>query len=237
MKLEMLAAMAGGGLLLLASSCSGNSDSAEWTEVAGTHSGGGSAGSAQAGKSGSGAGKAGSANGGTSSGGTSNHDQPDCDADFDALDRSCKSANDCRLVEHQTDCCGTVLIMGLHSAAEPGFAALEQYCAAQFPLCGCAARGMMLEDGSLIDFGSTAAVADCVDGRCQSRNSAPTTACGPDACTEPHYCQEVTGGPAGSEPSYGCMPLGECRDCACLNLIGCQCSEANGVIKVFCAAP
>jgi hypothetical protein len=232
------------GLLVLSSSCSGKSDSAVFTEVGGSNFGG-SAGSAQAGKSsdgGSSAGQAGSASGGTnsggkSSGGTSNQDEPNCDADFDALDKSCDSDNECVLVQHQVDCCGTILIMGLHSAAQPAFAALEQYCAAQFPLCGCAARGMMLEDGSLIDFGSTAAVADCVEGRCQSRNSAVTTTCGDKACTAAQYCEQSVGGPAGSEPSYSCRPLGDCDNCACLNVIGCQCSEAGGTIKVSCAAP
>ena len=53
MKLEIVAAIFAGGLLLLASSCSGNSESADFTGVGGTHSGG-SAGSAQAGKNTSG---------------------------------------------------------------------------------------------------------------------------------------------------------------------------------------
>jgi hypothetical protein len=244
MNVEIVAGIFTVGLLLLSSSCSGASESADFTEVGGTASGA-SGGSAQAGKSttgGSSAGKAGSASsgtssGGTSSGGTSNQDQPDCDADLAALDKSCDSAQDCSLVQHQIDCCGTILVMGLQSAEQPAFAALEQYCAAQFPLCGCAAQGMMLEDGSMIDFGSTAAVADCIEGRCQSRNSELTTACGDKKCTEAQYCEEFVGGPAGSEPSYACRPLGDCRDCACLNVIGCQCSETGGTIKVFCAAP
>jgi hypothetical protein len=242
MRLESVAAILTAGLVLFSSSCSGKSDSSDSMPMpmAGADSGGGSAGAAQAGKSAggaSGAGDAGSANGGRSSGGTSNHDQPDCEADFDALDKSCASASDCRLVQHQIDCCGTILIMGLASAAEPGFAAIEQYCAAQFPPCGCASRGMMLEDGSLIDFGSKDAVAECVDGRCRSRSSTPTIACGTQRCTQAQYCEELVGGPAGSEPSYACRPLGDCRDCACLNVTACQCSENDGAIKVFCAAP
>jgi hypothetical protein len=239
MKLEIVAGIFTAGLLLLASSCSGKSETADFTDVGGTDSGG-NAGAAQAGKStsgGSSAGKAGSPSGGKSTGGTSNPDQPDCDADFDALDRSCSSAQDCVLVQHQIDCCGTILIMGLPSSEQPSFAALEQYCAAQFPLCGCAAQGMMLEDGSMIDFGSTAAVADCIEGRCQSRSSAATSACGDKKCSEAQYCEQFVGGPAGSEPSYTCRPLGDCQDCACLNVIGCDCSETGGTIKVFCAAP
>ena len=85
--------------------------------------------------------------------------------------------------------------------------------------------------------GATTAVADCIEGRCQSRNSATTSACGAQKCTEAQYCEQFVGGPAGSEPSYTCRPLGDCQDCACLNVIGCQCSETDGAIKVFCAAP
>jgi len=247
MKLEVVAGIFTAGLLLLASSCSGKSESADFTDVGGSDPGG-SGGSAEAGNSSSGgssAGKAGSASGGSNAGkagsagggGTSNPDQPDCDADFDALDRRCSSAQDCVLVQHQIDCCGTILIMGLPSSEQPSFAALEQYCAAQFPLCGCAAQGMMLEDGSMIDFGSSAVVADCIEERCQSRSTVATSACGDKKCTEAQYCEQFVGGPAGSEPSYTCRPLGECQDCACLNVIGCQCSETDGTIKVFCAAP
>jgi hypothetical protein len=240
MKLGLVAGIFTAGLLLLSSSCSGKSRSADFTNVGGTDSGG-SAGSAQAGKStsgGSSAGKAGAESGGKSAGGTSNPDQPDCDADFDALDRSCSSAQDCRLVQHQVDCCGTILIMGLPASEQPGFEALEQYCAAQFPLCGCAAQGMMLEDGSSIDFGSTAAIADCVEGRCQSRSSGATHACGDKKCTEAQYCEKFVGGVPDSEPSYACRPLGDCQDCACLNVTpACQCDETGGAIEVFCAAP
>lgn len=233
MKLEIVAGI-GTGALLLASSCSSNSHSADFTEVGGAESSG-RAGAEQAGKHTSGGSSGGKA--GSESGGSSNPDQPDCSADFDALDRSCSDAEDCVLVQHQIDCCGTVLIMGLPSAEQAGFAALEQYCAAQFPACNCPPQGMKLEDGSINDFGSTAAVADCIEGRCRSRNSAVTRVCGDKKCTEAQYCEQLVAGPAGSEPSYSCRPLGECNDCACLNVIGCQCSETGGTIRVFCAAP
>jgi len=174
----------------------------------------------------------------TSFGGTSNHDQPDCDTYFDDLDRSCQSAADCALVEHQTDCCGSILVMGIALSAAPDFAAVEQYCAAQFPACGCAARGLELEDGTLIDFGSDDYAAECIEGKCRSHSLAPTSACGPELrCTATQYCHEVTGGPAGSEPSYACQPLGDCEDCECLEVVGCECTQTDAGIKVYCAAP
>ncbi len=227
------------------SSCSSEGASFEDPANGGTESGG-SGGAAKAGTTskggssasgGSSAGKAGSSSGGKSTGGTSNPDQPNCSTDFDALDRSCTSAEDCVLVEHQTDCCGTVLIMGLPDSEQAAFDALEQYCAAQFPLCNCAPQGMKLEDGSVIEFGSSAASVACVDKQCRSRNAGATAACGDKVCTATQYCSEFVGGPAGSEPSYNCMPLGNCQDCECLNVIGCQCSGSGSGIKVFCAAP
>jgi hypothetical protein len=127
--------------------------------------------------------------------------------------------------------------MGLNASEQAAFNALEPYCAAQFPLCGCAAQGMELEDGSVIEFGSTAARVECVDQRCRSRNGDATMPCGDKACTADQYCSQFVGGPAGSEPSYSCLPLGDCQDCECLNVIGCQCSGTASAIKVFCAAP
>ena len=88
-----------------------------------------------------------------------------------------------------------------------------------------------------IDFGSTAVTAACVDQRCQSRGTDAAAPCGEQTCTASQYCEEFVGGPAGSMPSYTCKPLGDCHDCACLNVVGCQCSELNGAVKVFCAAP
>ena len=71
------------------------------------------------------------------------------------------------------------------------------------------------------------AVADCIEGRCQSRSSAATSACGDKKCSEAQYCEQFVGGPAGSEPSYTCRPLGDCQDCACLNVIGCGAGSPN----------
>ncbi len=143
------------------------------------------------------------------------------------------------LVSHQLDCCGTMLTMGLPKTARAAFQELEQHCSAQFPACGCASRGTMLEGGSLIDLGVgvEGARVDCIDKQCRSRNANETTACGDKACTADQYCYESVGGPAGSVPSYSCEPLGDCRDCACLNVTACRCSGSGAQIKVFCAAP
>jgi hypothetical protein len=78
---------------------------------------------------------------------------------------------------------------------------------------------------------------ECIDERCRSQGTNPTTACGDKPCGAQQYCQEFIGGPAGSEPSYTCMPLGDCQDCECLSTPGCQCSGTGSSIKVFCAAP
>jgi translocation and assembly module TamB len=36
---------------------------------------------------------------------------------------------------------------------------------------------------------------------------------------------------------FGGFPLGDCLDCACLELVGCQCTQNEDAIKVSCAAP
>lgn len=224
-----------------ASSSGGSSSggsSSDGSSSDGSSSGGSSSGSTVTGGQGGNSTAVGTQGGNTSAGGTSNHDQPDCDNYFDELDRSCQSADDCTLVQHQTDCCGGILVMGIASTAAPDFSAVEQYCAAQFPACGCAARGLLLEDGTLIDFGSSAYAVECVAGRCRSHTTEETSACGPQLqCTSTQYCSELIGGPADSEPSYDCVPLGDCSDCSCLDVIGCQCTQDGDAIKVSCAAP
>jgi hypothetical protein len=275
MRLVLLTGTLVGGLLFATSSCSGKSELAEFTDVAGRGSGGsaaagaaaqggtkasggssagnaggssaGNAGGSSAGNAGgTGAGNAGGSSAGeagassageaSTSGGTSNHGQPDCDEDFNVLDRSCETPDDCALVGHQVDCCGTILVMGLSSTEQPAFSALEQYCSARFPLCDCAPRGKLLEDGTLVG-AAAITVADCIDGRCRSRSNQAARACGDQSCNATQYCHERTGGPVGSEPSYDCLPLGDCHDCGCLSMTGCQCTQTAAGIKVFCAAP
>jgi hypothetical protein len=222
------------GWFLLSSSCSGKSESPDASGGGGAAAGKGSSGSA--GSVGS-AGSAGNSSGGQGTGGTSNLDQPDCATDFDALDASCNSAQDCMLVNHQIDCCGTIRILGLPRSERAAFSALEYYCAARFPACGCAAQTSLLDDDTVVEPGSNSVVAECIEGRCQSRASTSTAACGQTRCSQAQYCEQLVAGPAGSEPSYVCKPLGDCKTCACLNLIGCQCTETGGSINVLCAAP
>jgi hypothetical protein len=78
---------------------------------------------------------------------------------------------------------------------------------------------------------------ECVDQKCRSHDSKATTPCGDTACSAAEYCYEFVGGVAGSQPSYSCKPLGDCQDCACLNVVASQCTGTASAIKVFCAAP
>lgn len=244
-------------LLLACAACSSSTDAAveDPASGGGTAGDGSAAGNSSAGsESSAGTGGAGSHRGGATQGGatqggdssfagsfagTSSHDQPACDVDFENLDKTCDAAEDCQLVQHQIDCCGTLLVMGIAATAVPGFSAIEQYCAAQFPPCGCASQGLKLEDGTLVEFGSTAYAAKCVDNQCRSRSTATTFSCGAElTCTTTQYCSQFSGGPAGSEPSYGCLPLGDCQDCACLNVEpACVCAQSGDAIKVSCFAP
>ncbi len=202
---------------------------------------GGAAGTetAAAGSSSGGASSTGAASstGGAPLGGSSHDTDPDCDTAFDELTRACLGPDGCQLVEHQIDCCGGMRYLGIASAAAASFVAAESHCAAQFPACGCAAQKMSAEDGSLVDFGDMSVIADCIEGRCQSRHVNSVTPCGPLSCNETQYCREVTGGPVGAEPSYDCLGRGDCQTCACMQLSpGCRCTDASGTLKVHCDA-
>jgi hypothetical protein len=67
--------------------------------------------------------------------------------------------------------------------------------------------------------------------------SSEPPSCGNTACLPTQYCMVVTGGLPESGTSYSCMPLGDCRDCSCLNNGACICSVSGNAIKQLCFAP
>lgn len=178
-----------------------------------------------------------SGQGGTALGGTSNHDQPNCESDFDELDRACDDAADCTLVEHQVDCCGSILLTSVPISSEAAFDALEQYCSGKYPACRCAAAATKLDDGTVLEPDAPEPIADCVEGRCRSRGDRRSL-CGDLQCSETEYCEQFSGGAPGSEPTYSCKARGDCHECSCLQLsTACQCLDSEQGIRVNCAAP
>ncbi|HVJ19811.1 MAG TPA: hypothetical protein VM686_30555 [Polyangiaceae bacterium] len=228
----------------------GGSDEAENTGgTAGTTSGGSASGGSSRGGSSSGGttGRGGSSSGGSSAaagtgstGGTGGTNDIQCtgtDSVFAGIDKTCSSVDDCVLVNHTADCCGTILIMGINAGDQQTFNDAESYCSALLPLCGCAAQGTNLEDGTVMDFNDTNYGVECLDGQCRSAYTGESFSCLTATCTATQYCQIVSGGPAGSEATGSCYPLGGCTDCTCINAVGCQCAEAEGHITITCAAP
>jgi hypothetical protein len=212
-----------------ASSGAGTGGTSESGGTAGV--GGSSAGNATGGMGG---------NGGADDGGAAGERAVQCtgaDPYFPDLDRSCSLAEDCVAVAHQTSCCGDELVTGIRASELSAFEAAEATCEEQYPACGCAARGVEIEDGTLIDFAWQAQVeVACDDGTCRARYSGVSFACGSIRCTAEQYCVEASGGPAGNPTSYACSPTA-CRACSCLTMAGCSCSDTDGHLKMTCQYP
>lgn len=188
---------------------------------------GGHAGSTEAGTGGTSGGAAGS-----NSGGANN---PDCGIDFAKLDRACNSSSECALVDHQFDCCGTDLRTGIRTDSRAAFDALEQYCSAQFPKCGCATQRTTLDDGTAVNFGQSDAVVECMNGSCRSCHPDKSFPCGDSSCDAGQFCESFTGGPRGSGTTNSCQSLNNCKDCSCLSQADCTCSVESGFLHLICA--
>jgi hypothetical protein len=86
---------------------------------------------------------------------------------FPSFDKTCSGVDDCAFAVHQTNCCGATLSIGFHKSEAARFAADEQICVAQYPVCGCPATPTMTEDGLSVTAGQSIAVA-CQGGRCMT---------------------------------------------------------------------
>src|ERR1017187_6325705 len=63
--------------------------------------------------------------------------------------RACQSGGDCVIKQEQTDCCGTILYVGVSSASAARFDACEAAWVLHFPGCGCDSNKMTTEDGKM----------------------------------------------------------------------------------------
>jgi hypothetical protein len=61
--------------------------------------------------------------------------------------KTCQSGSDCVIKQEQTDCCGTILYVGVSSASAGMFDACEAAWVAHFPGCGCDSNKTTTEDG------------------------------------------------------------------------------------------
>jgi hypothetical protein len=63
--------------------------------------------------------------------------------------KACKTDSDCVIKQEQTDCCGTVLYVGIASPSASQFDACQTSWLAHFPACGCATGQSKTEDGTV----------------------------------------------------------------------------------------
>ena len=80
----------------------------------------------------------------------------DASGQLDASLKTCKSDTDCVIEQEQTDCCGTILYVGVRTASAAAFDACEAAWVAHFPPCGCASNQTRTEDGKTTTIGGDA---------------------------------------------------------------------------------
>jgi hypothetical protein len=158
---------------------------------------------------------------------------------FPTFVKACGMTSNCALVQHETSCCGSMLVMAINHGEVTKFSDAEKICESQYPLCGCTATGVQAEDGTTVPTDKASAIiAECVNSTCRSRYGGKTFSCGPKTCTDLEYCSVTTGGPAGSLPTYNCVSMGNCSSCSCLPISGaCTCVPGTIGNTVTCNAP
>ncbi len=67
--------------------------------------------------------------------------------------KPCQGDSDCTIQQEQTDCCGTLLYVGVDTASASLFQMCESAWVAHFPGCGCASNKMTTEDGKSTNSG------------------------------------------------------------------------------------
>jgi hypothetical protein len=97
---------------------------------------------------------------------------------FPAIERSCLVDDDCAVVEHQINCCGTLSATGIRADAKSAFDAAEATCRASYPRCRCAVQITQADDGTSAADNRAASVS-CAQGRCSSTFTPPD----PGICT------------------------------------------------------
>jgi hypothetical protein len=83
------------------------------------------------------------------------------------LDRACSADADCALVNHPTDCCGSLQAIGVAARNLAVSQKLELDYGNALPLCECVSKPLCAEDGRVILDGASVQVR-CSDRRCVS---------------------------------------------------------------------
>jgi hypothetical protein len=136
---------------------------------------------------------------------------------FPTFERACETATDCVAVEHQVNCCGTDVLLGIRADEQVAFDEAEATCRGMYPGCGCAEGPTTADDGTTAD-GVAGGRVECRENVCTSTFvPAERTRCEPgsDTCGPGTTCCYPCG-VMGCE--HECMPT--CTDPTCFE--GCH---------------
>ncbi len=121
---------------------------------------------------------------------------------FPDFDESCQTDQDCVVVFHQVNCCGTEVAWGIAASAKAAFDEAEKVCRSQVPGCGCPALPTEAEDGNT-HWDAAQFSVTCKTGECFSYVKGATPRChDANDCEESQICL------APGEP----LPCGICRE-------------------------
>jgi hypothetical protein len=77
------------------------------------------------------------------------------------IDRSCTMDSDCHVGLHQTNCCGSAVMIGFRATVQSAYASSESACMASYPACGCPAQLPTTDSGETVT-DTSAVLAACV---------------------------------------------------------------------------
>lgn len=84
---------------------------------------------------------------------------------FPTFDRTCSGPEDCTIALHQSDCCGSIVALGIAASEREAFDAAEAICQPMWPGCRCAPQPTMADDGTNASLGGEPVV-ECNAGTC-----------------------------------------------------------------------
>ena len=92
-----------------------------------------------------------------------------CNGDFQlpSFDKCCETVDDCAIVCHQRDCCGSQNAIGVNANEVERFEELHPDCRNSYPACGCPASSPRAEDGNTSQDWDDITV-DCVENTCMT---------------------------------------------------------------------
>lgn len=162
--------------------------------------------------------------GGQSTGGGTTGGSLQCEdpLQFPGVGKECAGDNDCAVVFHQVDCCGSLVAIGVDAGTVDAFNEAEAMCAAKWPACECAQKPTAAEDGESTE-DQAQIVAACEGGLCQSQvpDAGPLqwfTTCGDPVCSgytkpdgvPPCTAEQMEGNPCDVEGTT-CDPVSDCN--------------------------